>query len=143
MAHGVPSRHPSPVRLAGRIALGLLLLVAGVAHLTFGRAAFAAQVPSFLPVSADAVVVWSGIVELVLGAAVIALPRHRVLVGWLVAAFFVAVFPGNVAQFVGRVDAFGLTSDTARGVRLLFQPLLVVWALWATGAWRDRRRRIS
>jgi len=73
-----------------------------------------------------------------LGAALVALPRYRVVVGWLAAAFFVLIFPGNISQFVNRVDAFGLTSDAARGVRLLFQPILVVWALWSTGAWRDR-----
>jgi len=61
-----------------------------------------------------------------------------VAVGWIVAAFFVVIFPGNISQFVNRVDAFGLTSDLARGARLLLQPLLVLWALWSTGAWRDR-----
>jgi len=83
-------------------------------------------------------VVVSGVAELALGAALIALPRHRVAVGWLVAAFLVAIFPGNISQYLNRVDAFGLTSDAARAVRLIFQPLLVLWALWSTGAWRDR-----
>ena len=61
------------------------------------------------------------------------------LVGWLTAAFFVAIFPGNVSQFLTGTDGFGLDSDAARAIRLLFQPLLVVWALWCTGAWRDWR----
>ena len=76
---------------------------------------------------------------LVLGVGLVALARRRALVGWVVAAFFVAVFPGNVSQFVDGDDAFGLTSDLARGVRLLFQPVLVVWALWSTEAWRTWR----
>ncbi len=118
--------------------LGLFLLVAGIGHLTFGREEFIAQVPDWLPVADDLVVVASGIVELALGAALIGLPRHRVAVGWIVAAFFVAIFPGNISQFVNQVDGFGLTSDRARAVRLVFQPLLVLWALWSTGAWRDR-----
>jgi uncharacterized membrane protein len=132
------SRPLSRPRLIARLALGLFLLFAGIAHLTYGRAAFSAQVPDWLPVSDDVVVVGSGVVELALGAALIALPRHRVAVGWITAAFFILIFPGNISQFVNRVDAFGLTTDTARAVRLLFQPLLVLWALWSTGAWRDR-----
>lgn len=118
--------------------LGLILLVAGIGHLTFGREEFTAQVPDWLPVADDIVVLGSGVIELALGASLIALPRHRVVVGWLSAAFFVAIFPGNIAQYVDQVDAFGLTSDGARGTRLVFQPLLVLWALWSTGAWRDR-----
>lgn len=132
-----PHRSSLP-RTIARVALGLFLLVAGIGHLTFGREEFTAQVPDWLPVADDLVVVGSGVVELALGASLIALPRHRVAVGWLAAAFFVAIFPGNIAQYVNQVDAFGLTSDGARAARLVFQPLLVVWALWSTGAWRDR-----
>jgi uncharacterized membrane protein len=83
-------------------------------------------------------VVVSGVVEISLGGALIALPGRRVQIGWLVAAFFVLVFPGNISQFVTRTDAFGLDSDGARAARLVFQPLLVLWALWSTGAWRRR-----
>ena len=118
--------------------LGLLLLFTGIGHLTFGREEFVAQVPDWLPVGDDLVVVGSGVAELALGAALIALPRHRVAVGWMAAAFFVAIFPGNISQYLNHEDAFGLTSDLARAVRLVFQPLLVLWALWSTGAWRDR-----
>jgi uncharacterized membrane protein len=125
-------------RTIGRVILGLFLLFTGIGHLTFGREEFIAQVPDWLPLSGDLVVVGSGVVELALGASLIALPRHRVAVGWIVAAFFVAIFPGNISQYVNQVDAFGLTSDGARAARLVFQPLLVLWALWSTGAWRDR-----
>ena len=125
-------------RTIGRVILGLFLLFTGIGHLTFGREEFVAQVPDWLPLSGDLVVVGSGVVELALGASLIALPRHRVAVGWIVAAFFVAIFPGNISQYVNQVDAFGLTSDGARAARLVFQPLLVLWALWSTGAWRDR-----
>jgi uncharacterized membrane protein len=132
------SRRSSLPRTFGRVVLGLFLLFTGIGHLTFGREEFIAQVPDWLPLSGDLVVVGSGAVELALGASLIALPRHRVAVGWIVAAFFVAIFPGNISQYVNQVDAFGLTSDLARAVRLVFQPLLVLWALWSTGAWRDR-----
>ena len=132
------SRRSSLPRTFGRVILGLFLLFTGIGHLTFGREEFIAQVPDWLPLSGDLVVVGSGAVELALGASLIALPRHRVAVGWMVAAFFVAIFPGNISQYVNQEDAFGLTSDGARAARLVFQPLLVLWALWSTGAWRDR-----
>lgn len=125
----------SRVQDALRILLGVVLLGAGRGHLSSSRTEFQAQVPDWVPLDVDFVVVASGVVELLLGASLILLARHRVLVGLVVAAFFVAVFPGNVSQFVDGDDAFGLDSDTARAVRLAFQPLLVAWALWSTGAW--------
>ena len=126
-------------RIVARVVLGLALAYAGVSHLAWNREEFAAQVPDWVPLGVDAVVVASGLIEVVLGVGLVALARRRALVGWVVAAFFVAVFPGNVSQFVDGDDAFGLTSDLARGVRLLFQPVLVVWALWSTEAWRTWR----
>lgn len=138
-----PSRFDAASRALGRVLLGAGLLFAGVAHLTFARVEFRAQVPPFVPFSPDAVVLASGVVELALGAALIALPRFKVAVGFVVAAFFVVIFPGNVSQFVNRVDAFGLDSDRSRGLRLFFQPLLVLWALWCTDAWRAWRAKRS
>ena len=131
----------STLRTIGRLALGAFLLVAGMAHLGPARHTFQAQVPPWVPVDADLVVVLSGVVEIPLGAALVVLPRWRVPLGWATAAFFVSVFPGNVAQWLERRDAFGLDSDGARLTRLFFQPLLVAWALWATGAWRVWRQR--
>jgi uncharacterized membrane protein len=124
-----------------RLLLGAALLFAGVSHLTFSRTEFLAQVPGWVPIDADLVVVLSGVVEIGLGAALVLLTRYRVVVGLVVAAFFVAVFPGNISQFVDGDDGFGLDSDTARAVRLVFQPLLVAWALWSTGAWTSIRGR--
>jgi uncharacterized membrane protein len=118
-----------------RILLGAGLVFAGVAHLTWARSEFLAQVPGWVPVDADLVVVLSGLVELALGGALALLPRYRVALGWVTATFFVAIFPGNISQFVDGDAAFGLDSDVARAVRLAFQPVLVVVALWSTGAW--------
>lgn len=134
---------PSPVgaaRTALRLLLGAFLALAGVAHLSVARTDFLAQVPAWLPLDPDLVVVVSGLVEVALGVALVALPRWRVPLGWLAAAFFVAVFPGNLAQYTEGVDGFGLDTDRARLVRLAFQPVLVAWALWSTGAWRAWRR---
>lgn len=129
-----PGADDSGVRTFARWTLGGILLVAGVAHLTSQRVEFRAQVPSWFPLDDDLVVLASGVVELALGAALIALRRHRVLVGIIVAIFFVAVFPGNIAQWTDGTDAFGLDTDVKRFVRLLFQPVLVAWSAWASGA---------
>jgi uncharacterized membrane protein len=124
------------VRGVSQVALGVVLISAGVSHLSVSRVEFQAQVPTWLPLDPDFVVVSSGIVEILLGLALITLWRFRKRVGLLVAIFFVAIFPGNINQFVNGIDAFGLNSDSARAVRLLFQPVLVLWALWSTGALR-------
>jgi uncharacterized membrane protein len=115
-------------------------MYAGIGHLTTNRTEFQAQVPTILKSIADFVVLASGVVEIVLGLSLIFLWRNRVVVGWVVAAFFVAIFPGNISQYVNQVDAFGLDSDRARFIRLFFQPLLVIWALWSTGAWQERSK---
>src|ERR1700761_1402099 len=134
---------PSSARSIARYVLGAFLIFAGVGHLSFARTAFYAQVPPWLPLDADFVVIASGVVEIVLGSAVALVTRWRVAIGWVAAAFFVAVFPGNISQFVTHTNAFGLDSDLARGVRLLFQPVLVAWALWCTGAWAQCPRSAS
>jgi uncharacterized membrane protein len=117
---------------------------AGLGHLTVQREAFQAQVPPWVPVDADLVVVLSGIAEIGLGVALLVSwkqPR-RAIVGATLAAFYVAVFPGNVAQYTEHRDAFGLDTDAKRLLRLFFQPLLIAWALAATDAprvWRSRQ----
>jgi uncharacterized membrane protein len=124
-----------------RILLGAMLLFTGTSHLTFERAEFLAQVPRWVPLNPDLVVVLSGFVEVALGAALIALGRWRVAVGLATATFFIAVFPGNVSQYMNHINAFGLDTDSKRLVRLFFQLPLVVWALWCTDAWTWLRRR--
>ena len=126
------------LRAVSQVALGVVLVSAGVSHLTVSRVEFQAQVPTWLPLDPDFVVVSSGIVEILLGLALITLWPLRKRVGLVTALFFVAIFPGNINQFVNGIDAFGLNSDSARAVRLLFQPVLVLWALWSTEAVRRK-----
>lgn len=128
------------LKALSQIGLGIFLTSAGYSHLTVNRLAFQAQVPTWLPFDPDFVVLASGVVEILLGLSLLTLWRFRASVGLVAALFFVAIFPGNINQFVNRIDAFGLNTDTARGVRLLFQPVLVLWALWSTGAIRSQRR---
>jgi len=122
-----------------QIVLGAALAYAGFTHLTSNRAEFQAQVPTILASQADFVVIASGVVEIVLGLSLIFLFKYRTQIGWTVAAFFTAIFPGNISQYLNGTDAFGLNTDQARATRLLFQPLLVIWALWSTGAWKSYR----
>ena len=122
-----------------RSILGLFLLMAGIGHLTFQRQEFLAQVPPWLPLNADFVVLASGVVEIILGLSLLFLSKQRATVGWVVAAFFVAVFPGNIAQLVEHRNAFGLNTDMLRWIRLPFQPVLIFLALWSTGAWSKWR----
>ena len=121
-----------------QLLLGAFLLSAGRSHLGSNRISFQAQVPTWLPLDPDFVVVASGLVEITLGALLITtaliLKRYRGLVGLMAAVFFVLIFPGNINQYVNHLNAFGLDTDTKRFIRLLFQPLLVAWALWSSGA---------
>ena len=133
------------IRKVTQVLLGAALMYAGITHLTTSRIEFQAQVPSWVPLSADFVVLASGVVEILLGLSLASL-RYRKEVGIATALFFIAIFPGNISQYVNGIDAFGLDSDRARAIRLLFQPLLVIWALWSTGAWGSTlkviRRRV-
>ena len=128
------------VVVAARLLLAAFLLVAGVGHLV-ATDEFLGQTPTFLPWR-EAIVVVSGLVEIALALGLVVL-RGSALArwGWVVAVFFVAVFPGNVWQLVNGSDSFGLDTTTGRVVRLFFQPLLVAWALGCTGAWAWWRSR--
>ena len=121
---------------AARITLGLALVYAGFSHLTFARQEFQAQVPTWLPLDADFVVLASGVVEIALGLALFTRGRVAAIAGLTTAAFFIAIVPGNINQYVEGIDAFGLDTDNARLVRLFFQPLLVIWALWSSSSIR-------
>ncbi|GAA4753593.1 membrane protein [Modestobacter marinus] len=120
------------LRSIARIALGSTLVFAGTSHLTFAREEFRAQVPPWVPLDVDDVVLMSGVVEVGLGAILVGLPREQRRIGALAAAFFTAIAPGNIAQYTQHRDAFGLDTDTKRALRLLGQPVLVAWAWWST-----------
>jgi len=125
-----------------RILLAVFMIYAGFSHLTFNRIDFQAQVPDWIPLSKDLVVILSGIVEMALGLGLAFWKNQRVQFGWALALFFILVFPGNIAQYLGNKDAFGsLDSDRARLIRLFFQPVLIAWVLWSSGAWTAWRTK--
>ena len=117
------------------LALGVFLTSAGTSHLGSNRKEFLAQVPTWLPLNADFVVIASGLVEIALGISLITttfiFTKFRRQVGITVAVFFILIFPGNINQYLNQIDAFGLDTDQKRLIRLSFQPLLVLWALWS------------
>tara|TARA_R110000796_G_scaffold43619_2_gene107104 strand:- start:1636 stop:2067 length:432 start_codon:yes stop_codon:yes gene_type:complete len=119
-----------------RIILAIFMIYAGFSHLTFNRIEFQAQVPDWVPFSKDLVVILSGIVEMILGLGLVFWKQERIKFGSALALFFILIFPGNIAQYLDGKDAFGaLNSDKARLIRLFFQPILIAWALWSSGAW--------
>ena len=127
------------LKLFFRLLLGLFMTYAGFSHLTFNRQEFIAQVPTWLqfsPEFTDFVVLASGVVEITLGLGMLLLWKKKALVGALLALFYVAIFPGNINQYVNHIDAFGLNTDNLRLIRLFFQPVLIFLALWSTGGWK-------
>lgn len=123
-----------------KVLLALFMIIAGFSHLTFNRIDFQAQVPDWIPMSKDLVVILSGIVEMALGIGLAFWKTERVKIGWVLAIFFVLIFPGNIAQYMDSIDAFGvLDSNRARLIRLFFQPILIIWTLWSTGALKAYR----
>ena len=131
------------IKVLLQIGLGFGLLSTGISHLTTARAEFQAQVPTWLPLDADFVVIASGIVEISLGLGLLVLWTQlpRKLIGLAAALFFIAIFPGNLSQWINGISAFGLDTDQARFTRFFFQPVLVVWALISTNAYRLLRRK--
>jgi len=124
-----------------RVVLGSFMILAAIGHFTFQRADFQAQVPNWIPLEKDLVVILSGVVEISLGLAMIFWTKQKVRVGIVLAIFYVLIFPGNIAQYMNGTDAFGLNTDQSRLIRLFFQPVLIVWALWSTGVFHYIKER--
>ena len=135
------------IKTLAQLGLGAFLLSAGISHLESNRTEFLAQVPTWLPLNADFVVIASGLVEISLGVLLITtaliLKKYRGVIGLMTAVFFVLIFPGNINQYVNQIDAFGLDTDTKRLIRLFFQPPLVIWALWSTNVIRLTKKLIK
>jgi len=124
-----------------RILLGIFMIMAAIGHFTYQRVDFQAQVPNWVPLEKDLVVILSGIVEMAIGLALVFMTRHKVKIGIFLAIFYVLVFPGNIAQYLNGTDALGMNTDQARLIRLFFQPVLILLALWSSGAFAYLRRK--
>ena len=135
------------IKIVLQLLLGAFLTSAGYSHLGSNRQEFQAQVPTWLPLDPDFVVITSGLVEMALGLSLITtlviFKKYRGVVGLITAIFFVAIFAGNINQYINQIDAFGLDTDTKRLIRLFFQPPLVMWALWSSDSFRLLKRLIK
>jgi uncharacterized membrane protein len=131
----------STIQKTFRILLGAAMVLAGIGHLSFQRQEFQAQVPQWIPLDKDFVVVTSGILEISLGLAILFWKKQRIRSGIALAIFYVLIFPCNISQYLNHTNAFGLNSDQARLTRLFFQPVLIIWALWSTGALNYLRKK--
>ena len=138
----LPAPKTTPLQNVARCLLGSFMVAAGTGHLTFVRRDFQAQVPDFVPMSKDNVVLISGVVEIGLGLALLLLKgKNRVRMGLGLAAFYVAIFPGNIHQYTEHISAFNLDTDGKRLARLFGQPVLIGAALWSTGALKALRKK--
>ena len=127
-----------------RILLGLIMLYIGVAHLSFRRIEFQAQVPTWLTTNEgmmDLVVLISGYIEIAFGILMIVGGKLKVKTGIALGIFYILIFPGNINQYVNEIDSLRLDSENKRLIRLFFQPLLVLWALWSSGALKHLKRK--
>lgn len=114
--------------------LGVFLVCIGISHFIV-QEEFINQVPLWLPLEYDTVVLISGAIEISLGTLLLFLPKQRIGLGWMITTYFILIFPGNISQYVNQKDAFGLDTNELRLYRLFLQPILIGWTLWATGAW--------
>ncbi|WP_437918130.1 DoxX family protein [Sphingobacterium sp. LRF_L2] len=137
------TREISSLQHAGRVILGLFLLFAGIGHLTFARREFQAQVPDWIPLDKDNTVLLSGIVEIALALLILILGHKKRWIPWFMVLFLALVFPGNWSQYIHQRDGFGLNTDAARLIRLFFQPVLMLWALWSMGIIGSRKNQKS
>jgi len=127
-----------------RILLGLIMLYIGIAHLSFRRIEFQAQVPTWLTTDEglmDLVVLISGYIEIAFGILMIVGNKLKLKTGIALGIFYILIFPGNINQYINEIDSLRLDSENKRLIRLFFQPLLVLWALWSTGALKHLKRK--
>ncbi|MDB4050763.1 hypothetical protein N9454_05765 [Flavobacteriaceae bacterium] len=129
-----------------RILLGLIMLYIGIAHLSFRRIEFQAQVPTWLTTDKglmDLVVLISGYVEIAFGILMILGGKFKLKTGIALGIFYILIFPGNINQYINEIDSLRLDSDNKRLIRLFFQPLLVLWAFWSSGALKYLKRKFK
>ncbi len=82
-----------------RILLGLIMLYIGIAHLSFRRIEFQAQVPTWLTTDdglMDLVVLISGYIEIAFGILMVVGDKLKVKTGIALGIFYILIFPGNI-----------------------------------------------
>jgi len=131
-------------RFGSRIALAAIYAIAGILHLAM-PAPFVSIVPPPVPVP-GLVVLLTGLAELAGAAGLVQpfFPTLRRVAGWGLAAYALCVWPANVQHMlIDMAKPAGHGLPLAYHVpRLALQPVLIWWALWASGVidwpWRAR-----
>ena len=127
----------TPRRL-GRWLLILLYALAGVGHLYFAEAV-TRIVPRWVP-EPRVVVIATGVCELV-GAVALLTVRWRRAAGWALALYALCVWPAIVQHAVQDLSSGSGLPFWYHAPRLALQPLIIWWALWASGAVRLKSAR--
>jgi uncharacterized membrane protein len=116
------------MRPALRIVLAVGMVAIGIAHFVAPEA-FASIIPRFLPAPVTLVLV-SGFFEIAGGVGLL-VPRVRRLASLGLVALYVAVFPANLNMALTGAAPPGVhVSTIALWLRLPFQIVFIVWALW-------------
>ncbi|WP_310497073.1 DoxX family protein [Sandarakinorhabdus sp.] len=126
-------------RTAARLVLAIIYGFVGYVHLRSPEG-FLPIMPDFVPFPRE-VVLLTGVAE-IFGAIGLLLPRLRRAAGWGLAAYAVCVFPANIKHAAEGIALGGTVMGWGYHVpRLMLQPVLVWWALFAGGitSWPVRR----
>jgi uncharacterized membrane protein len=128
-------------RTIARHALAIVYTLAGIAHLA-RPAGFVAITPHWVP-APELVVMLTGLAELA-GAVGLMIPPLRRAAGVGLALYALCVWPANINHALNDIPLSGVhLSWWYHGPRLALQPVIIWWALWASGAidWPFWRRR--
>ena len=121
--------------------LALAYIGAGVAHIR-SPAGFLQITPSWIPWP-QTIIFATGLCEIAGGIALAVVPRLRAAAGIALALYALCVFPANINHAMNDIAIGGRhLSWWYHGPRLILQPVILWWALWAGGVidWPFRRR---
>lgn len=141
--HGLMTKPVSLSRIVLRWVLGLAYLAVGIIHLRSPRG-FVAITPSWVP-DVPLVIALTGMAEIAGAVALLLVPQLRKAAAIGLALYAICVFPANINQAIHDIPVSGQHLGWwYHGPRLLFQPVLVWWALWAGAVidWPFRRRPV-
>jgi uncharacterized membrane protein len=128
-------------RAVMRWLMAAFYIAAGTGHLIRPEA-FLPIVPDFVPLPRETILI-TGLCELA-GAVALLTPRLRKLAGIMLALYALGVWPANIKHALEGIDLPPIP-DTwwYHGPRLAFQPVLMWWALFCSGAidWPWRRKK--
>ncbi len=131
----------SVIRIIFRWLIAILYFAAGVAHILRPEG-FLAITPNWVPFP-EQVVLWTGVAEIA-GAIGIVTQRFRYAAAIGLALYALCVWPANINHAVNNIAMGGNTLGPGYHIpRLMLQPVIIWWALWAGGVtdWPFRRKK--